>query len=351
MVSADAPVTALIRPVILCGGAGTRLWPESRRERPKQFLHLAGDRSMLEATLDRVADPSRFAAPILLSDQKLEGSLKELFQEAGVPEPIMQFEPTARNTGPAIALAALARPADELLLFLPSDHLICDPGAFLTAVDRARQIAEAGYIVTFGITPTRPETGFGYIKLGEQMGQGLHRVGRFTEKPDFATAASWCADRRHVWNAGIFFGRGGSFAAALALHAPAIFDPVQRFLASSCQDTAAFAEAPPLPFDRAVMEKGVDTAVVATEMGWSDVGSWDAVWEEGQADAAGNVVSGEVTTIDASNCLLRSDGVRIVAIGVRDLVAIASGDTVLIVPRGLTQRVSEVQERLNKPSD
>ena len=340
-----------IVPVILSGGSGTRLWPMSVPERPKQFLPLVGEATMFEATLARVADSGRFAAPVVVAnarhaeliDAQLRGTAATLI-----------LEPLARNTAPAIALAALLAEPQAPLLVMPSDHVIADEIAFMAAIDAALPLVEQGWLVTFGIAPDGPETGYGYLKVGEGLVPGAYRVARFVEKPDAAAAAAMIAGGDHVWNGGIFLFRADTFLAALADHAPAMLAAaqaaVERGTRHGCRflpDADAFAASPSDSIDYAVMEKAARVAVVPVAMGWSDVGSWDALHAIG-ADAAGNAHSfangGDVIAIDTRNCLLKSDGIRIAAVGVEDLIVVASGNDVLIMRRGTSQAVKRVVE-------
>ncbi|HEU0098188.1 MAG TPA: sugar phosphate nucleotidyltransferase [Allosphingosinicella sp.] len=317
-----------IRPVILSGGAGTRLWPLSRTGRPKQFLALAGEESLLRSTARRAAG---WGAPIVVAARE-----QALAVRAEVPDARLVLEPCARGTAAAVALAALAASESELLLVMPSDHRIDDDDAFRAAVATAGPLARDGWLVTFGIAPDRAETGYGYIKRGEELAPGVFRAARFAEKPDRATAESWLAEGGWDWNAGIFLFERGALLAALREHAPEI-------LAAAEGD---FAESPSASIDTALMEKAEKVAVVPAAMGWSDIGSWEALHALGPLDGDGNLLSGDVVAPDSRNCLVRSDGPVVVALGVEDLVIVATERAVLVVPRGETQRVREAIEAL-----
>jgi len=334
----------MITPVILSGGSGTRLWPLSRAASPKQLLALTGERTMLQMTADRWTTP-----PIIVASARHADEIERQVDQIG----LLVLEPAARNTAPAIALAALLAPEERPMLVMPSDHVIGDVAAFRSAVEAALPAAQEGWLVTFGITPDRPETGYGYIRRGSAISSGVERVEQFLEKPDAATAQALVADGKHVWNGGIFLFRPDSYLAALERHEPAVLDAARRALETKEEagwrvypDEHAFASSPSISIDYAVMEKAERVAVVPVSMGWSDVGSWDALHELGEKDGSGNLARGEVVAIDNANCLIRSDGPTVVTVGVKDLIVIATGDAVLIVPRGESQRVKEAVEAL-----
>ena len=339
----------LIVPIILCGGAGSRLWPLSRAGRPKQMLDLLGGGSMLAATAARVTDGALFAPPVPVAAAGQAEAIEDELPQAAH----LILEPAARNTAPAIALAALVADEDDILLVLPSDHRIGDPAAFREAARRALPLARDGWIVTFGMKAERAETGYGYIERGPPLGDGIYRAARFVEKPDAATAQAYVADGRHDWNGGIFLMRAGTYLAALAAHAPEIAAAARVAMASARREgrrilpaAEAFAAAPALSIDYAVMEKAEKIAVVPVSIGWSDIGSWDALHDVSARDEAGNATVGDVLALGASNCLIRSDGPLVAAIGVEDLVVVATADAVLIVPRAESQRVREAVEAL-----
>lgn len=339
-----------ITPVILSGGAGTRLWPMSRDDRPKQFLPLTADATMFELTLARVSDTERFAAPIIVAGARHGALVEAQMASAGVDAAAVILEPCPRNTAPAIALAALAaEDANALLLVMPSDHVISDNAAFMRAIDAAMPFASDGWFATFGITPTGAETGYGYIAVGEALGAAVHRVARFVEKPDRARAEAMIASGDHVWNGGIFLFRADAYLAALAVHAPAMLAAAQAAMAAARRDGAlihpdadAFAACPSDSIDYAVMEKAERVAVVPVSMGWSDIGSWDALHEFGVDSKGGGV------EIDVRDCLIRSDAIRIHAVGISDLIVVASGNDIIILPRGQSQRVKEITQVLKE---
>lgn len=339
-----------ITPVILSGGAGTRLWPLSTPETPKQMLKLAGDLTMLQATAARVADRARFAAPIVVANESQATAIEAQLSAIGCTPAALVLEPAGRNTAPAIALAALAAP-DALLLVMPSDHVIGDVAAFRAAIDRAAPLSEQGWLVTFGIAADRPETGFGYIKLGDRLADGVHRVDRFIEKPPLADAQRMLGEGGYAWNGGIFLFRAQAYLGALAAHAPPILAAVRDAMADPRRDGARvfpdaerFAETPSDSIDYAVLEKADRVAVAPVAMAWSDVGSWDAVHALGPVDGDGNVASGDVVVIDTADCLIRSDGPTVATLGISDLIVVATGDHVLILPRGRSQEVKSLLE-------
>jgi mannose-1-phosphate guanylyltransferase len=343
-----------IVPVILSGGSGTRLWPMSVADRPKQFLPLTAAQTMFQLTLARAADPARFALPFIVANARHAEMIEEQMTADGHEAGAIILEPCARNTAPAIALAAIEANG-ALMLIMPSDHVIADQAAFLDAVDKAQPLAEEGWLVTFGITPDGPETGYGYIKIGESLGDGLHRVERFIEKPELANAEAMIAAGGHAWNGGIFMFRADVYLAALAKHAPAMLAAATSSMISVVRegkrilpDADAFAAAPSDSIDYAVMERADRVAVAPVAMGWSDLGSWDALYEIGEKDGAGNVIVGDVIAHDAINTLIRSDGLRISAAGISDLIIIASGNDLLILPRGQSQAVKTLGTQRTK---
>jgi len=316
---------------------------------PKQFCALKGAQTMLQLTFTRVADQTRFADPVLITSAGLgDESIRQL-QDEGIVAGLLILEPTPRNTAPAVELAASVLPTDALMLVMPSDHLVGDVGAFLDAVQTAASLAQAGWLVTFGVRPTRPETGYGYVGRGDEIEAGAFRVDRFVEKPDLLTANSYVADGRYDWNAGIFMFRAGTYLEELQRHAADIAQSVEAAMDQSvregitiCPNAKLFEAVRSMSIDYAVMERAARVAVVPVEMAWSDLGSWQALYEASEKDAQGNVIQGPTEIIDSINCLIWSEGPLVTAVGVQDVAIIATGDAVLVIPRKDSQRVGEL---------
>lgn len=344
------PESKPIIPVILSGGSGTRLWPMSRPERPKQLLPLTAEITMLQLTAGRAAG-ERFAKPIVVANAAHADIVEEQLAHVEAAAQALILEPIGRNTAPAIALAALAAGGDESpLLVMPSDHVIADLPAFHAAIHAALPLVEQGWLVTFGITPDAPETGYGWIKIGDALAEGVHRVDRFVEKPPRDKAEAMLASGDHAWNGGIFLFRADKYLEALAAFAPdmltasrASLDNGRREGARIWPDEATFAACPSDSIDYAVMERAEQVAVVPVSMGWNDVGSWDALHAISQCDEGGNVCGGDVIAIETRGCLVRADaGKRVALVGVSDLIVVASGDDILVLPRGRSQDVKKI---------
>ncbi|MDP9412585.1 MAG: mannose-1-phosphate guanylyltransferase/mannose-6-phosphate isomerase [Pseudomonadota bacterium] len=340
-----------ITPVILSGGAGTRLWPMSRTQSPKQLLKLTGATTMLQMTVARTADPTRFHPPMIIAHDVHAAEIERQLASAGFQTKKLVLEPAARNTAAAITLAAVLASPDELLLVMPSDHVIADTGAFQDAVQRAVPVAQSGWLVTFGVRPTRAETGYGYIHRGDHLSPGVHRVQSFVEKPAAEIATQLAADGQHVWNAGIFMFRAEAFLSAMEKHAPDVLQAVRTSVRNGTAgegrfrpEPSSFQTAPSISVDHAILEKAERVAVVPVSMEWSDVGSWDALYEALEKDAYGSGTAGDVVAIGCNGSLIQSSGPLVAAIGVEDLIIVATEDAVLVMPRGESQRVREAVE-------
>jgi mannose-1-phosphate guanylyltransferase / mannose-6-phosphate isomerase len=349
-------------PVILSGGSGSRLWPLSREGYPKQFWPLAGGattRTMLQETASRAVGPG-FAPPVVVCNEAHRFLVAEQLREARIADARILLEPVARGNAPAIAAAALlvrAEDPEAVLWLMASDSAIADVPALHAALDSAVAAARDGRIVTFGMRPTKAETGYGYIETGGEL-PGLpqvHAVARFIEKPDARTAASLVAGGRHLWNSGMFVATAATLLSELAEHAPGVVEAVERALAAARRDLdfvrldeAAFAAAPETSIDYAVMEKTALAAVVPASIGWSDIGSWAALWEAAERDGDGNAVSGPVELMDAQGCYVRSEGILTAAIGLKDIVVVTTDDAVLVAPRARAQDVKGLVERMRE---
>ena len=345
---------ALLQPVLLSGGSGTRLWPLSREAYPKQFLPLAGDDTMVQATWKRVA-PLATVAPIIVANEEHRFLVAEQLRQVGAPVPAILLEPVGRNTAPAIAAAALQATAageDPLLLVLPSDHVVRDEDAFRTAVRAATAAAENGALVTFGIVPDAPETGFGYIQA--DAGEGLRRVLRFVEKPDAAVAQAYLDEGGYYWNSGMFLFRARRYLEELRTFRPDMLDAASLAFASAQRDgdfvrleKAAFTACPADSIDYAVMERTADAMVLPVDIGWSDVGSWSALWDVAERDTDGNAHHGDVIAVDTRNSYAYAQ--RLVAmVGVDDMVVVETDDAILVARKDRVQDVKLVVAQLKE---
>ena len=335
-----------IQPVILSGGSGTRLWPLSREAYPKQFLPLAGELTMLQATWQRVA-PLAARGPLVIANEEHRFVAAEQLQQVGAEPAAIILEPVGRNTAPAIAVAALEATrdgADALLLVLPSDHVITDEAAFRNAVRAAASAAEAGKLVTFGIVPTGPETGYGYIKAAD--GQGVRAVERFVEKPDLETATGYVSSGQYYWNSGMFLFKASRYLQELECFQPAMlassrqaWQQARRDADFTRLDKDAFTAVPSDSIDYAVMEKTADAVVIPLDAGWNDVGSWTALRDVSQQDGDGNAHQGDVIAIDCRNTYAYAQ--RLVAmVGLDDVIVVETDDAVLV---GKADRMQEVK--------
>ncbi|NNC60052.1 MAG: mannose-1-phosphate guanylyltransferase [Erythrobacter sp.] len=328
-----------IQPVILCGGGGTRLWPRSRAHKPKPFLPLLGERTLFQQTIDRVTEPHLFASPLVVAGE----AHVSLAREQGGANLALVAEPVGRNTAPAIALAAHRMSAETVMLVCPSDHYIHDVAAFVAAARAGAVLARDGHLVSLGITPDRPETGYGYIKRGEPLGQGF-RIDQFVEKPDLATAERFLADGSYSWNGGIFLFTAGRFIEELARHRPNMAEQVAEAVRNGSEtdlvfrpDRGAFEAIDGDSIDYAVMEPTGSAAMIPVAMGWSDIGNWQAL-----SDARGGASHGPCDLIEADNVFVDSDGPRVSVVGLDNIIVVVDGDEVLITSSKDAQKVGEL---------
>jgi len=348
-------------PVILCGGTGTRLWPLSRASYPKQYWPLAGqgEDTLLQQTHQRLEGLPELAPPLLICNEDHRFIVAEQLRQIGVEPAGILLEPLGRNTAPAVAIAALqatASGADPLLLILAADHVINQPERFRATVAAGIPAAEAGQLVTFGIVPTAPETGYGYIEAAQSLDPTAPvPIARFVEKPDLPTAQAFLGTGRFTWNSGMFLFRASAILSELERLAPEVVSACRAALDQDSPDLEflrlereAFANCPNVALDVAVMEKTNRGAVLPLDADWSDVGSWGALWETGDQDAAGNVLRGRVISEGSRNCYLRSEHRLVVGLGVEDLVVVETDDVVLVAHRDRAQEVKAIVARLER---
>lgn len=359
----------MLFPVILCGGSGSRLWPLSRQAYPKQFLDLTqAGQSLLQSTLLRLQGLSDLAAPLAICNQEHRFLVAEQLNRINVEAAAIILEPVARNTAPAVALAAfsaLEQDPDALLLVLPADHCINDVAAFEAGVVAATKAAEAGYLVTFGVLPASAETGYGYIERGAalNLSSGTDESGfafaiqRFVEKPDLETAKRYVADEKFVWNSGMFLFRADQFLEQLQQHAAEMYQTCQSAHANAYRDLdfirieeKAFAACPSDSIDYAVMEKTTKGAMLPLDAGWSDVGSWSAIWDISNKDESGNVVIGDAMVRDSQNSFIYSDSRLVTTLGLSDVVVIETADAVLVADKNHVQNVKSLVDSLKLQS-
>ncbi len=355
------PGDSKLYPVILSGGAGSRLWPLSRTQCPKQLLSLCGTASLLQDTARRVSDPSSYGPALVIANEAHRFIVAEQLREVGLTTLALVLEPVGRNTAPAAAVAALLlqeRDPEAVLALLPSDQLVGAPEAFAAAMMQAQAAARAGFLVTLGITPQRPETGYGYIKRGQPLAQvaGACRVERFVEKPDPEAARSFLEAGDYDWNAGMFVLSAATLLDEMACHCPAILAAAKDAVETAAQDqdfmrlgAEAFAACPSDSIDYAVMERTDRAAVVPADIGWNDVGAWPALWDLADKDEAGNAVLGDAITEDVTNSYLRSeDGRLLAAVGLEDVILVSTADAVLAVARARAGEVKALVEKLKQ---
>jgi len=349
---------SMIFPVVLCGGSGTRLWPLSRTMLPKQFLPLVTRRTMLQETLLRLGGMAQLQAPLVVCSNDLRFLAAEQLREIGVTSMAQLLEPAGRNTAPAVAVAALCvadTNPDAVMLVLPADHLIRDGRGFHDAIGKAAALANAGRLVTFGIVGREPETGYGYIERGEVIAgtNRSYRVARFVEKPDETHAREFVASGRFYWNSGMFVFKASRYLEELGKYRPDILKAAKQAWSKSTRDLdfirlddKSFLASPAESIDYAVMENTKDAAVVEADIGWSDIGSWTALWQAGQSDPAGNVMLGDVHTDNVRNCYVRAEDRLVAAVGVENLIIVETADAVLVTHKDYSQDVKKVVESL-----
>ncbi|WP_137936340.1 mannose-1-phosphate guanylyltransferase/mannose-6-phosphate isomerase [Chitinivorax sp. B] len=351
-----------LHPVILCGGSGTRLWPMSRAALPKQFLPLVSDRTMLQETVLRLTGLPSLASPLLICNEEHRFMVAEQMREIHCQPEAILLEPIGRNTAPAVALAALTmlqRDPDAMLLVLPADHVIRDVMAFHTAIVEAYEAAMTGSLVTFGIAPTSPHTGYGYIRRGAPLSgsASVFSVSQFVEKPDLTTAQGFLASGDYAWNSGMFLFKAVRFVEELTRFRPDILAACQDALSDVSTDldfcrikADAFRACPSESIDYAVMERTEHAAVVPANIGWSDVGSWTALWDVASRDMQGNASRGDVYLSDVSNSYVRADSRMVAVIGLDDVVVVETADAVLVAHKDRAQDVKQVVATLNAES-
>ncbi len=352
-------MSSLVVPVILSGGSGTRLWPISRSSYPKQFWSLVTDKSLIQDTVLR-ASGAAFLPPMVVCNHEHRFLVRDQLHQVGIDDAGIVLEPVGRNSAPAIAAAALIaaeRDPDAVLWIMAADAAVSLPDALNESLALACEAARAGYCVTFGMKPTGPETGYGYIELGAELPgiAGVHGVARFVEKPVLAEAERLVASGRHLWNSGMFVATARTWLAEMAEHAPDVLAAVKQAVAARRDDLgfvrldeAAFAASPDISIDYAVAERTQKAVVVPAEIGWSDVGSWDALWQLSAKDADGNATTGDVTLVDARNCLVRAEGMLVAVAGLEDIALVVTDDAVLAARRDRSQDVKVIVDRLKK---
>ena len=350
----SAPHT--IVPVVLSGGSGTRLWPASRLAQPKQLIPLIDDRSMMRATIDRVAAIGTSARPIIVTNNDHADAITREMVASGYADAVLILEPVGRNTAPAVAVAAMEalKDGDPLMLILPADHTIGNEQVFREAIGFAADAADAGFLVTFGIPPSRPETGYGYIKVGAPINAEVNRVAEFKEKPDAATAVQYTESDEYLWNSGMFLIRASRYLEELELYAPdiaasasAAFKKARVQGNSLHLDPESFADCRSDSIDYAVMERTTMAAVVPTDPDWNDVGSWESLWDIADKDDAGNVLAGDVLAVDSSGSYIRSADRLVATVGIEDMIIVDTPDAVLVAARESAQDVKAIVAMLS----
>jgi len=346
-------------PVILSGGSGSRLWPLSRGMYPKQLLPLIDpDLSMLQQTVKRTHGVAQMKSPIVVCNEEHRFMLGEQLQQIDVADAIILLEPEGRNTAPAIAIAAIQAQyasQDDVVVVMPADHVVQDVAAFQQAIVKAGELAQQGHMVTFGIVPQSPETGYGYIRAGAALSGGAYDVAEFKEKPSLEVAEQFLSSGDYYWNGGIFVFKASTYLSELKNYAPAIHKAAHAAMATAQSDldfirvdAQAFAQSPSESIDYAVMEQTSHAKVMPLDVGWSDVGSWSALWDVLDKDADGNVIQGDVLTLDTLNSHIVSETKLVTTVGVQDLVIVETDDAVLVAPKNRAQDVKSIVLQLKE---
>ncbi len=347
----------MIVPVILSGGSGTRLWPLSRKMHPKQLLPLLNETTLLQDTVNRFKNADDIDHAVVICNESYRFMVAEQVRQSEIKGVDIILEPVGRNTAPAIALAAFNAVTDEqdpVLLVLPADHDIRDVDGFLEAVKMGQEQSEFGNLVTFGIVPDKPETGYGYIKAGDSVGENCYSVAGFVEKPDKSTAESYIEQGSYYWNSGMFMFKASTYLDALERLAPTMFEACHNAYSKSQKDMdfvrideASFENCPSDSIDYAIMEKVDNAVVIPVDIGWSDVGSWAALHDIGDADAMNNTIIGDVEVEASKNCYIRAETKLVVALGVDDLIVVDTDDALLVAHRGKVQDIKNIVEKLH----
>ena len=340
-------------PVILSGGSGTRLWPLSRSQHPKQFLPLVSEHTMVQETVLRLQGLKNLQPPLAVCNENHRFMMAEQLRETGIHPAGIILEPVGRNTAPAIALAALTAQADDTLLVLPADHVITDVPSFQSIVEKADKLAQQDYLVTFGIIPTAPETGYGYIRAGQATDESSFRIDAFVEKPDLDTAQQYVDSGDYYWNSGMFAFKAGRYLEELEKFQPDILKACRKALENAQRDLdfirvdkEIFLNCPSDSIDYAVMEKTDQGIVIPLDAGWNDIGSWSALWDITDKDDQGNAVSGDVIALDTENSFLLSQSKLVVTVGIDNIVVIDTDDAVMIAAKDRVQDVKLVVDQL-----
>ncbi|RAI42394.1 mannose-1-phosphate guanylyltransferase/mannose-6-phosphate isomerase [Rhodoplanes roseus] len=353
----NEPKPAIV-PVLLCGGTGTRLWPLSRDSYPKQFIAMRGELSLFQQTALRISDRRLYRRPIVVVNEDHRFIAVDQLREIDVSPATLVVEPVGRNTAPAAAVAALhasEQDGDAKLLLLPADHVIDDEAAFTAAVASGLEAAGSGRIVLFGIEPNSAATGYGYIRQDQPSGAAASGVAEFVEKPAAATAERYFASGDYLWNSGIVLVAARQLLAELERHAPDVVNAARAALVDGERDldflrlgAEAFGRAPSISIDHSVLEKSEHASVIRVRCGWTDLGAWSALWEIGDRDAAGNVMAGQAVCDDSHNCYLRGEGILVAAVGVEDMIVVATEDVVLVTRKDSDQNIKRLVERLKR---